>query len=249
MQENPQPSAVHSSPRWSFIVPAHNEAALLQKTLVSIDQAARALQLAFEVIVVDDSSTDDTPDIAQRSHARVVAVSYRQIAATRNAGARAATGDYFAFVDADTTVTAKLLHQVQAVLDNGAIGGGCQLRFDGRVPLYARALVAVALPLYRALGLAAGCFLFCTREAFAAAGGFDETLYAAEEVFLSRALRRLGRFVLLDEAVVTSGRKLRSHSAREILRTLLSVAVSGVRAVRRRDGLDLWYGERRKDPG
>jgi glycosyltransferase involved in cell wall biosynthesis len=235
--------------RWSFIIPAYNEAALIENTLISIEAATRELGIECEVIVVDDASTDDTARIAQRRGARVLSVHHRQIAATRNAGAREARGEWLVFVDADTTVTSGLLQSVQAALERGAVGGGCQLRFDGRVPRYARALLVVALPLYRALGLASGCFLFCTRGAFAAAGGFDETAFAAEEVFLSRALRRLGPFVLLADVVVTSGRKLRSHSAREIFRTLWGVAVSGVSAVRRRDHLDLWYGERRKDPG
>jgi len=104
------------------------------------------------------------------------------------------------------------------------------------------------LPVYRALGLAAGCFLFCTRQAFDAVGGFDERLFAAEEAVLSRALRRQGRFVLLRAAVVTSGRKLRAHSGREILGTLLRLAFTGPRAFRQRDGLELWYGQRRADP-
>lgn len=249
MPENPPACVSNGACKWSFIVPAHNEAALLGRTLLSLDEAARGVGIDYEVIVVDDASTDATSGIAQQHQARVVSVNYRQIAATRNAGARESRGDWFVFVDADTPVTAELLQAVYTAFSRGAVGGGCRLHFDGRVPLYGRLLVALAVPLYRALGLAAGCFLFCTREAFAAAGGFDETLFAAEEVFLSRALRRLGPFVLLDEAVVTSGRKLRSHSAREIFRTLLTVAVSGVSAARRRERLELWYGERRKDPG
>lgn len=237
------------APRWSFIVPAYNEAALIANTLVSIGQATRALGIESEVIVVDDASTDDTAGIAQRLGARVIRVSHRQIAATRNAGAAEAGGDWLVFVDADTTVTASLLQGVREAFEHGAVGGGCRLRFDGRVPPYGRVLIALALPLYRALGLAAGCFLFCTREAFIATGGFDETVFAAEEIYLSRALRRLGPFVLLEEAAVTSARKLRSHTPREIFRTLFSVALSGAGALRRRDRLDLWYGERRKDPG
>jgi hypothetical protein len=99
------------------------------------------------------------------------------------------------------------------------------------------------------LGLASGCFLFCTREAFLSAGGFDEGLFGAEEAAMSRALRRQGRFVVLGEAVTTSGRKLRAHSAREVLGLLTRLALAGPRSLRRREGLDLWYGERREDPG
>jgi hypothetical protein len=132
---------------------------------------------------------------------------------------------------------------------NGAVGGGSAFRFDGPLPLYGRIMQVVAVPLYRALGLASGCFLFCTRAAFLATGGFDETLFGAEEAALSRALHRCGRFVVLRKPVTTSGRKLRAHSAREILGLLVRLALTGPRALRRREGLDVWYGERRRDPG
>ena len=69
-----------------------------------------------------------------------------------------------------------------------------------------------------------------------------------EEAALSRALHRQGRFVVLRETVTTSGRKLRAYSGREVLRVLLRLAVSGSNAVRRRETLDIWYGERRPDP-
>ena len=235
-------------PSVSFVIPAYNEAPLLGNTLSAIEKAARALRLTFEMIVVDDASVDGTPEVARAHGARVVSVNFRQIAATRNAGARAAAGAWLVFVDADTIISEVVLRDAIAALNAGAVGGGCMVRFDGPVPRYARVLIALILPLYRALGLAAGCFLFCTRQAFDAVGGFDERLFAAEEAVISRALGRLGRFVPLRAAVVTSARKLRAHSGREILGTLLRLAFTGPKAVRRRAGLDLWYGQRRADP-
>ena len=133
-------------------------------------------------------------------------------------------------------------------LRDGAVGGGCILHFDGRVPSWARLLVWPTRYLYRAARLASGCFLFCTRSAFEAVGGFNEELYAAEEAVLSRALRRAGRFVILRETVVTSGRKLRAYSPWEILRVLARLAFSGRKALRQRDGLEIWYSTRREDP-
>ena len=235
-------------PNISFIVPAFNEECLLAGTLKAIHEAAAPLNEAVEVIVVDDASTDDTKAIAQSYEARVISVNRRQIAATRNAGAREARGKWLIFVDADTIVTKEVVQAAVAAMAAGAVGGGSDLRFEGQLPLYGRLLVAAALPVYRALGLAAGCFVFCTREAFDAVGGFDETLFAAEEAFLSRALHRQGRFVILRDRVVTSGRKLRAHSAREVLGGLLRLVLGGRRTMGQRDGLDIWYGERRKDP-
>jgi glycosyltransferase involved in cell wall biosynthesis len=233
----------------SFIVPAFNEEALLPDTLRAIGEAADRTGESCEVIVVDDASTDGTARVAESLGARVVSVSCRHIAATRNAGAREAQGRWLIFVDADTRVTPAVVQAAVAALRAGKVGGGCKVHFEGRLPVYGWLLIGLVAPLYRGLGLAAGCFLFCTQAAFQAVGGFDETLYAGEEAFLSRSLRRHGRFVILREQVSTSGRKLRAHSGRELVGTLFRLAIGGRKAMSERAGLDIWYGKRRKDPG
>jgi glycosyltransferase involved in cell wall biosynthesis len=233
----------------SFIIPAHNEELLLGQTLRAVNDAAGALGERFEVIVADDASTDRTAVIAREHGARVVSGGQRQIAATRNAGARAACGEMLLFVDADTTVNQVAIRAAIGAMLTGAVGGGCAFRFDGDVPLYGRLMQVIAAPLYRALGLASGCFLFCTREAYLAVGGFNEGLFAAEEAAMSRALRRQGHFVVLRESVTTSGRKLRAHTPREVLGLLVRLAFAGPKSVRQRRGLEIWYEERRPDPG
>jgi glycosyltransferase involved in cell wall biosynthesis len=232
----------------SFIIPAYNEEQLLGRTLTALTAAARTLERPFEILVVDDASTDRTAAIAREHGARVIPVAYRQIAATRNAGAREANGEMLFFIDADTVVTVRAVAAAVKAMSRGAAAGGCAFRFDGRLPLYGRIMEAVAGPVYRALALASGCFLFCTREAFRAAGGFDEEMFGAEEAAMSRALHQQGRFVVLREYVTTSGRKLRAHSAREVLGLMARLALAGPNSVRRREGLQIWYGERRPDP-
>jgi glycosyltransferase involved in cell wall biosynthesis len=232
----------------SFIIPAYNEERLLGATVRAIHAAAQALGDPYELIVVDDFSTDHTAMIAASQGAHVVHVTHRQIAAARNAGARHAKGAYLIFVDADTIAPATVMRAAVQALRDGAVGGGAAVRFDGRIPRYAQLLQPLSVWLSRAAGLAAGCFLFCTRQAFDAVGGFDEALYGAEEITISRALKRHGRFVVLREAVTTSGRKLRAHSGWELLRVFGALALRGPRSVRARRGLAIWYEERRDDP-
>jgi cellulose synthase/poly-beta-1,6-N-acetylglucosamine synthase-like glycosyltransferase len=184
----------------------------------------------------------------QHHGARLVSVAHRQIAATRNSGARAANGDLLIFVDADTIVNEAVVRSAVEVLRAGAVGGGAGVEFDESVPLYARLLLSVLVWSFRTTRLAAGCYLFCTRSAFVAVGGFDEAYYGAEELVMSRALKRYGKFVVLRQAVTTSGRKLRTHSAREILMLIGRVALRGPEAVKQRKGMELWYAERREDP-
>ena len=180
--------------------------------------------------------------------ARVVTVHHRQIARVRNAGARVAIGDILVFVDADTLMTASTLRATLDALGRGAVGGGASLRLDGSIPWHGWLLLWLVQAGMRVGRLAAGCYVFCTRESFDAVGGFDEQLFATEEIAFSRALARQGRVVILRETVESSGRKLRTFSGWEILRLLSAVAFQGSGALRRRDGLELWYGQRRIDP-
>ena len=232
----------------SFIVPAYNEERGLGATLDSIRQAASATGVPFEVIVVDDASTDQTSAVAANRGATIIRVAHRQIAAARNAGARAANGDLLFFVDADTIVSAAILRSATAAVRDGAVGGGAPVAFDGPVPLYARLLLRLLNVSFRMNRLAAGCFMFCTRKVFVTVGGFNEAYYCAEEVVLSRALGRQGRFVVLHESVTTSARKFRSYSTRALLTSMFRIAIQGSKGMRRREGLELWYGERRNDP-
>jgi glycosyltransferase involved in cell wall biosynthesis len=230
----------------SFIVPAFNEAALIGATLEAIHAAARAPGSPtgpYEIIVADDASTDATAEIARAAGAEVVAVNRRQIAAVRNAGAAAARGDVLVFVDADTRLPAATWGAAIEALRGGAVGGGAAVRFDA-VSLPARLVGGLVVEVFCRLRLAAGCFMFCRREAFRAVGGFDERYFASEEVWLSRALRRQGPFVMLREPVVTSGRKVRDHGLGRLLWIAARLLLGGPRAMRRRDGLDIWYRER-----
>jgi len=231
----------------SFIVPAYNEELELPRSLAAIRLAADPSQQPYEIIVVDDASTDATAQIAKSAGAVVVPVNYRQIAAARNAGAREAKGDIFIFVDADTFISPGHVAGVRAALAAGYAGGGARMTTDGPVPLWGRVFVHVFSAFYfTAANLGAGAFLFTTRKNFEAVGGFDKRLFAGEEVFFSQALKKLGRFRLLADPVVTSGRKLRMHSARHILGRSVGLILRGKRGVKSRDKLDLWYDGRRE---
>ena len=233
----------------SFIVPAHNEEFELSSTLAAIHGAASIAAQRYEIVVVDDASTDATPEIAAQGGAKVIRISRRQIAAARNAGARAAQGEYLFFVDADTRINALHITQAIAALEGGYAGGSARVAIDGVVPLWGRVLLRAFSVLYFGLNLGAGAFLFTTRRNFEATGGFDEQYFVGEEVYFSLALKNLGRFKVLREPIVTSGRKLRMYPARQFLRDFFGVVVAGPRGARSRAKLRLWYdGKREKRP-
>ena len=232
----------------SFVVPAYNEARYIAATLDSIHDAVRVLGEPYEIVVANDASTDATPEIARGHGARVVDVAKRQIAGARNAGARASTGEFIVFVDADTHVHAALVSEAIAALRARAVGGGARVSFHGEIPRWLPWLMKVFTPLYFGLGRwAAGCFVFCTRAAFEAVGGFDESTYAGEEIHYSRALKKQGRFVILREWVRTSPRKVEGRSFWDMMRINFDVMrKAGFQGrIKRREDAGFWYEDRR----
>src|SRR5437762_14036976 len=131
-------------------------------------------------------------------------------------------------------------------MEAGYTGGSARVLMDGFVPLWGRVFLRAFSVLYFGLNLGAGVFLFTMRRNFEAVGGFDEQHFAGEEVYFSLALRKLGRFKVLKEAVLTSGRKLRMYSAKEILGTLFIMIVGGPRMALSRARLRPWYDGKRE---
>src|SRR3954454_14825185 len=162
----------------SFIVPAHNEEAWLGRCVSAIRNGAESLGEPHEIIVVDDASSDATASIARQQGAQVVRVEHRQIAATRNAGARQAHGDILFFVDADTLVNAPAIQSALRSVRAGAVGGGCWPRFEGWLPWWWRPTLLIGERMCRWLNIfPSGACLFCTRSAFQTMAGFNENYY------------------------------------------------------------------------
>ena len=232
----------------SFIIPAHNEERLLGRTLDAIVAAASSCAEPFEIIVVDDASTDGTAAIARAHGAVVEQVALRKISAVRNAGAKKAAGDVLIFVDADTILPPRTLASALAALRAGYVAGGALVSFDEPAAYWGWSFVEMWNLISRLARLAAGCFIFARRSAFEAVGGFNEAYYAGEEVVLSAAIKSHGRLIILRDRVITSNRKAKTHGLLEIAIVLSRLAWRGPRGWQSREGLDLWYQRREVEP-
>ncbi|MCH9034903.1 MAG: glycosyltransferase [Planctomycetes bacterium] len=246
------------SVKLSILIPAYNEEKLIGRCVASVFAALRAvgdMAADTEVIVADNNSTDATADLARSAGARVVHEPIQQIARARNAGAASAGGDWFLFIDGDSVLHADSLTDMLEHIETGRyVGGGCVLGYDEAPPVghFAAWLWNV---IGRTFTLAAGSFLFCRSDAFREVGGFDETLYAAEELALSKALKRWGKsasggrrlkfIILRKQPHISSGRKFYLYSKREIAALLLRTLFRPRRTVRSRKHLDLFYDGRR----
>lgn len=230
----------------SFVIPAFNEELEIPSTIAAIHAAARPTKEDYEIIVVDDASTDATAKIARDSGAQIVPINRRQIAAARNAGAQAARGNILFFIDADTRINTHHVVDAIAALKAGYVGGGARLVMDGAIPRWGHFFIKVFSAIYFGMNLGAGAFLFTSRKSFDAIGGFDEQFFIAEEIYFSFALKKMGRFKILREPAITSGRKLRMYSGRDIFVKTLSILLGGPSSARSRRKLDLWYKGKRE---
>ncbi len=219
-----------------------------------LKRAMERISFPGEVIVVDNNSTDRTGEIAREYGARVVNEPENQISRARNTGARAAQGDHFIFLDADTLPSHVLIGSaLSRLLSGNWAGGGAIISFrqdakPGEAPRNSLAHVLAPF-LARFLadhGICGGSFIYCTRAAFEGVGGFSEKVYAAEDVVLSRALRGWGRRhdkmfeVLTDISIRSSDRKLRWHSPLR-LTLILSLFAVFPWAIRSRVLCRFWY--------
>lgn len=228
----------------SFIIPAHNEEALIGRTIASIRASAQNAGSACEIIVVNDASTDGTARVAAEQGAKVVNVELRRISSVRNAGAKQARGRILIFVDADTELPPLTLKAALQTLDSGAIGGGASVEWDESCAYWGHVLLRVWNELSRFMHWAAGCFVYVRRDVFEEVGGFDERYYVGEELILSSALKRKGRFVILRTSVTTSARKVHLYGKLEMVWLMLRMSLLGQRGWQDPKGLDMWYARR-----
>ena len=237
----------------SIVVPAFNEERLLGKSLAQIQSAAGVFARrgwSFELIVCDNNSTDRTAEIARAAGATVVFEPVNQIARARNRGAAAATGDWLVFVDADSQPGAGLLAEVADQIGSGrCLAGGTTVRLDEK-HLAGGCITWVWNWTSRIGRLLAGSFIFVETEAFRKIGGFNEKMFAGEELELSGRLKKLARetgrpmVILHRHPLVTSARKMRLYSLGEHL-WLMARAAGNRRTLGDRNACYLWYDGRR----
>jgi glycosyltransferase involved in cell wall biosynthesis len=200
-------------PLISVVVPAHNEELFLPDTLKSLQEQSYE---NFEIIVVDNNSTDATASIAKEHGARVITEQKVGVAAARQAGFIAANGTIIATTDADTIVPENWLEKIAAkFLSRPEIVayGGLYSLYSG--PLSARiifpdiAYLAWCIDrLINGVWVLPGANMAVRRQAFLAIGGFDLNKEVLEDADLSKRISKFGPVVFeLGNLVRTSGRR------------------------------------------
>jgi glycosyltransferase involved in cell wall biosynthesis len=202
-----------SVPRVSAVIPAYNCARFLPQ---AIDSALAQEGDALEVVVVDDGSSDATPDVLASYSGRIVALRQpnRGPSAARNAGITASAGEMVAFLDADDTwERGKTRAQLAYLERHPACGlvfcdaylmdeGGRRLR-----PLlgpHAREVpTGSCLPQLFQANFVLIPGVMVRRSVLERAGGFDETLRNAEDYDLWLRIAEIAEIGLVPEPLAS----------------------------------------------
>jgi glycosyltransferase involved in cell wall biosynthesis len=188
----------------STIIPVFNGGETLA---VAIDSALAQGVPEQEVIVVNDGSTDATSKILATYGTKIHAIeqSRRGLSAARNAGARLADGEYFAFLDADDIWLEGRLAKTCAALDANA---GAELAFSDVLPMNGAGQLGEPWVVGRPPSLGdlqtRGCGIYPSavtmrRSVYEACGGFDERLPKLADHYLWMLVRERGEFAYIAQ--------------------------------------------------
>lgn len=184
----------------SFVIPAFNEEKLIARTIESIHKSLRN-QFLYEIIVVDNGSSDSTPEISRSQGARVISQFNGTIGSLRNTGARLARGDILTFLDADVVLTEDWAHRISSAVEllatkpESITGSLCDV--PPNASWIERAWFAPRNGRYWS-HIGTG-HMIISRRFFDVLGGFDESLVTGEDYDLSRRARSQGASIVIDE--------------------------------------------------
>lgn len=242
-RELPANEPGRARPRFSVVVPAYNEAEFIGSCLDSL--LAQDFPGSYEIVVVDNNSTDATGDIARSKGVRVVTEKNPGVCWARQCGTLAATGEIVVSTDADTVFGRSWLSSIDKAFRDDparvAVAGPC--RFVD-APVWGR---LYAWTLFRLVNLTMRLFgwipyVTATNIAFRRSEwtGYDtQATQGGDELDLLRKLRGRGPVTFnIDNPVFTSSRRLYKGLAYNIAATFLFYYLIGY-AVNRLTGRTL----------
>jgi glycosyltransferase involved in cell wall biosynthesis len=200
-----------SRPKISVVIPVHNCRDTVGKCL---DSLIRVDHPSYEAIVVDDGSTDDTPQIC-RSYSQIQLISLDKggPSRARNVGIGIARGEFIAFTDGDCAVDSQWLRELEKGFISARVAGvgGDQvspeddsdagklvhefLKTVGFVADYVRTDTSLKKTSHNP-----SCNSMYRKRALEEAGGFDEKLWPGEDVELDLKIGRLGYTLMYNPA-------------------------------------------------
>jgi len=196
----------------TVVICAYNEEKGIAKCIETL-QHLDFPKTDYEIVVVDNASTDKTAEIAASLGARVVFEKEKGIAHARQKGSVEAKGDIIAFTDADTQVPKNWLKTIAGAFekDEKLVGFGGIYRINSGSLLSRLVMNYGTYPLYLFARIITGGWILIgpnmayRKWAFEKTGGFDTSLSQGEDTDISQKLQKIGKVKLINGFYVYQG--------------------------------------------
>ena len=200
----------------SIVIPAYNESTMLPLCLKFVcDQDYKG---NYEIIVVDNSSSDETPEIVKSlKNKNIILLNESRIGVSyaRATGFKAARGEIIASTDADTIVPRNWLTLIAQSLEDTSVSGLVGAYKLCNTNTLSKKFVQILVPLFRTVDLVlgahfAGANFAIRKDVYEKVGGFDHSFITGEDLDLSYRVRKEGYDlkVAYHIMVKTSARRL-----------------------------------------
>lgn len=209
----------NSNPKVSVVIPAYNEEKYIENSLFSLLESEQKTDINYEVVLVDNNSTDQTVKIAQKfakgMNLRIIKESRQGRGIARARGFKEARGDVILSADADTVFYQGWIDTLTNALKAGVAASTTSCRIIDCSPL-TNVLFNFTQPkmafLYR---LFIGHYWLCgfsfgiTKSVYEKSKGFDTKLQAQEDIDLTFRVAKLGKIIFINKPVIFSGRRFK----------------------------------------
>ncbi len=217
----------------SFVIPAYNEEKYLGACLSSIlEQIKQHPETDFEVIVVNNASTDNTREVAQKfENVKIIDEPNKGLVKARNAGFKACTGELIANIDSDSILTPNWISRVLKEFENNkklAALSGPFIYYD--LPV----IVDLGIWIYYYFGFLSHLFnqyilrvgallqggnIVMSREYFNKIGGYNLNLvFWGEDIDLARRLSKVGQVKFtFSHPIYSSARRLKNDGVLKMM--------------------------------
>lgn len=209
-------------PLVSVIVPAYNEEKYIAQCLLALTK--QKTSHSYEVIVIDNASTDNTAQVAHTFPVKVIKEVRKGTGRARQTGIEHAKGDYLLSTDADTIVPANWIEEMTDELKHGHQAVCGPMKID-EMSWISRRIVNMCQPLIARLYkqiyghyFLSGFNSGMSRKVIEKVGGYDVNLKSLDDVEISQRISKIVKIKFLPNIVVTtSARRFKSGLIRGLL--------------------------------
>lgn len=203
----------------SIVIPTFNEEKYIENTLFSLLRSEQKTRINYEVILIDNNSTDNTVKLAQKfkrgMNLRIISEEKQGRGSARARGFKEAKGNIILSADADTIFYPGWIEVLVSEIKDGVVAVTTPSKIVDCAPLtnmvvnFSQPKIMVLYRLVAGHYWLSGFSCGILKSAYLASGGFNGGLQAQEDLDLSFRVSKLGKIKFINKPVIFSGRRFK----------------------------------------